>query len=99
MGDAVFGSMVFRSTDGRFAVTVPAGAATALLAHARRAGSFETGGVLIGNYNEALTEAIVTELLGPPSDSRAWRSSFLRGVEGLARRLGSLWKSRSPTYY
>lgn len=59
----------------------------------------ETGGVLIGYYTPALDEAIVTDALGPPSDSRFRLSSFLRGVHGLATLLGRLWRRKPRRHY
>lgn len=89
----------FRSSDRRFSLYLPARGVVALLAHVRQAGRLETGGILIGKYTEDLAEATVAEVLGPPPDSRAWGTSFLRGVHGLVRELRTLWGSAVRTYY
>ena len=91
--------LVWGSVDGRFAVTFPPEALRELVEHTRRAGNLETGGILVGRYNDDLNRATVTEVVGPPPDSSAWRTGFLRGVGGLARRLRDLWNSRGRSYY
>lgn len=89
----------FRSDDGRFGVALPVEAVRRMLAEARAAGGSETGGILVGLYNEALDTAIVTQAETPPPDSTGTRSSFLRGVAGVRERLGQLWKRPVRTYY
>lgn len=91
--------LVCSSTDGRFAVTFPPEALRELVEHTKGAGNLETGGVLVGRYNDDLNHATVTEVIGPPPDSKAWRTGFVRGVGGLARRLLDLWNSRGRSYY
>ena len=63
----------------------------------RESGDLETGGVLVGRYNEAHDTAIVTRVWGPPEDSVRRRASFWRGTQGLQEQLDALWKSRE--YY
>lgn len=89
----------FRSDDGRFGLALPAEAVRRMLAEARAAGGAETGGILVGLYNDALDTAIVTQAEPPPTDSTHTRSSFLRGVVGVKERLGYLWRRPVPTYY
>jgi integrative and conjugative element protein (TIGR02256 family) len=57
----------------------------------------ETGGILVGRYTKELDYAVVSEASAPPSDSRAGRTWFTRGVRGLRRLLSRLWKQR--TYF
>ena len=57
----------------------------------RESGDLETGGVLVGRYNEAHDTAIVTRVWGPPEDSVRRRTSFWRGTQGLQQHLDGLW--------
>lgn len=89
----------FRSEDGRFGVALPAEAVRRMRAEALAAGASETGGILVGLYNEALDTAIVTQAEPPPPDSSGTRTSFLRGVVGIRELLLRLWKRPVRTYY
>lgn len=55
-------------------------------------GNFETGGILVGMYDLDLQSAIITKVLGPPSDSKYGRTTFVRGTKGVKKTLDSLWK-------
>ena len=85
------------SSDGRFRVRVGSGQLETLLAMCRESGSLETGGLLVGRYNEAHDTAMVTRVWGPPKDSVRRRTSFWRGTYGLQQQLDSLW--RTQEYY
>lgn len=89
--------MRFDDLDGRLALVLDDAHLAELLRACRRSERVETGGVLIGRYNERRSEALVTQVTGAPPDSRATRSSFLRGVRGLQRRLDQAWRRR--TFY
>lgn len=86
------------SADGRFGVEIQPGALRRALALCERAGTSETGGVIIGRYTASLDCAVVTELRGPPKDSRAGPTWFVRGAQGLADYLRTLWV-RERRYY
>lgn len=88
---------VMTSDDGQFSVHLPHEVLTRLFAHCERAGQTETGGILIGRYDDRHAVALVEELLGPTGDSRAGRTWFVRGVRGLTAALERLW--RGGTYY
>lgn len=64
-----------------------------------RAGSVETGGILIGYYTGDELMAIVTEALPPPKDSIQCSRWFRRGVDGLRRILVNRWENEPRTYY
>lgn len=53
----------------------------------------ETGGILIGHYNEDLRIAVVIEARPRASDSEAGRTWFIRGRKGLTRVLRESWQS------
>lgn len=88
---------VMASDDGRFAVRLPQAVLTRLFKLCEQAGQAETGGILIGRYDNAHAVALVEEILGPTGDSRAGRAWFVRGVRGLTAALERLW--RGGTYY
>jgi len=87
-----------RSADGRFGLVFGESVRAELLGHVTRAGSNETGGVLVGHYSEACDCAVVTRVVGPPKDSTAGRTWFVRGVCGLTRLLADCWQ-RNQGYY
>lgn len=55
-------------------------------------GTLETGGILVGMYDSDLQSAIITKILGPPSDSKHGRTTFVRGTKGIKKSLDSFWK-------
>ena len=85
------------SPDGRFRVQVGCRQIEVILAMCRESGDLETGGVLVGRYNEAHDTAIVTQVWGPTGDSVRRRTNFWRGTQGLQQQLDALWKARE--YY
>lgn len=85
--------------DGTFTMHLEPPVLRALDRYCRDAGSWETGGILIGRYSEDLAVAIVGEATPPPSDSRRGRSWFVRGVNGLREMLGNRWRAMERTYY
>ena len=87
-----------RTADRRYGVVLPPDAVRALLNHCRRASGHETGGILLGRYSRGLDCAEVTQVTGAPPDSRAGRTWFHRGSEGLQRLVHRLW-SEEQTYY
>lgn len=89
----------FISVDRRYGIALPAHSVRAMLAHAHASGTRETGGILIGCYNEGNDTAIVTRADGPPPDSRASHTRFRRGVQGLTDLLGRMWTRPIRTYY
>ena len=87
----------FRSADGRFRLFIGADTLAHILDLCLDSHPLETGGVLIGNYNETLDTAIVIRVTGPPPDSRRRRTTFYRGAQGLRELLRALW--RKNAYY
>jgi integrative and conjugative element protein (TIGR02256 family) len=63
-----------------------------------RAEGVETGGILMGRYSAAHDCALVTEVLGPPGDSRSGPTWFVRGVAGLQAALNRAWGRRREYY-
>lgn len=58
----------------------------------------ETGGIIIGYYDEDCRNAIITECTNPPKDSIATRKCFLRGVKGLKSLLKKKWNEKNEYY-
>ncbi len=86
------------SADGRFGVEIEPRSLQRALVLCERAGGVETGGIIIGRYTASLDCALVTELQGPPADSKAGSTWFQRGAEGLVDYLRGLW-TREGRYY
>lgn len=91
-------TMEFWTDDARFGVRIPEELVAGMLAWCAAAGDCETGGILIGHYSTACDCAEVTEISGPPRDSRAGMTWFVRGVEGLQRHLRVLWHKENGFY-
>lgn len=85
------------SADRRFGVHLPKHFLRSMLDYAARDYPKETGGVLLGTYTPSFELAIVTEVSGPPQDSRKARSGFWRGILGLQTLISRLWKQQQ--YY
>lgn len=58
----------------------------------------ETGGILVGFYNQRLDCAEVTHIFFEPSDSRKGKTWFVRGIHGLQDKLNKLWSSQKGYY-
>ena len=89
--------LIMSSSDGRYRVHVGHIQLEFLLDTCRESGSLETGGLVVGRYNETHDTAIVTHIWGPPTDSVRGPTSFYRGTHGLQARLNSLWSTKE--YY
>lgn len=90
--------LIFRSADGRFGLHVPWPEVARVLELCGLAFPRETGGILVGAYNEALNSAEVSTASGPGRDARAGRTWFERGVAGLQELLGTFWRERRGYY-
>jgi proteasome lid subunit RPN8/RPN11 len=51
----------------------------------------ETGGILIGKYSEDRSNAIISNITGPPNDSKQGKNNFEIGVMGLNKILDDNW--------
>lgn len=88
-----------QTVDGPYAALLEGHVLRDLDGLCRKAGTSETGGVLIGRYSDDLSMAIVREATPPPPDSRRGRSWFVRGVSGLRDLLNTKWRAKERTYY
>jgi integrative and conjugative element protein (TIGR02256 family) len=88
----------FQSADRQFGLRISAKEIDRMVSLCRKAKRAETGGVIVGQYNEQHDWAIVTEVTGPPEDSRSGSTWFLRGVRGLQQLIERLWQ-RDRSFY
>lgn len=58
----------------------------------------ETGGVIVGFYNDDLDCATVTAFTTPTEDSQAGKNWFYRGTKGLQSQLNRLWFKQKRYY-
>jgi proteasome lid subunit RPN8/RPN11 len=58
----------------------------------------ETGGILVGLYNQNLDCAEITNIFFAPPDSGMGKTWFVRGVQGLQSKLNQLWIGKKGYY-
>lgn len=84
----------YSSSDKQYQMLLRESALQEILKQCSNSGKLETGGTLIGYYSDELDTAIVTQISHEPKDSIKSHFGFIRGTQGLAGLLKSLWKSR-----
>lgn len=89
----------FQSEDGTFGVSIKPETLTEVLNRCRDFAPAETGGILVGYYNDALNCAVVTDASERPPDSRSGRTWLVRGTAGLQGWLDRLWSRSKRRYY
>ena len=85
--------LIFKAPSGLFGLSVPTPVVRKILGYCARALPNETGGILIGRYSECLDTALVLKVTPAPPDSRAGRTWFYRGTQGLPRLLDEAWQN------
>ena len=85
-------SQMYMSSDGRFSMVIDHGLLNSIHRLCDESAPLETGGIIIGSYNEDGSTASVTRIEGPPPDSKGERNRFYRGSRGLQHLLESLWQ-------
>lgn len=90
--------MRFVTPDYKFCLDLDSTIIEHLRAICITANTSETGGIIIGQYSASLDNAIVTSITPPPPDSKAGKTWFDRGVEGLPEILSHSWNNLG-TYY
>jgi integrative and conjugative element protein (TIGR02256 family) len=88
--------MIYKLKGKNIRVVLEAEQIDSMAEYIRIAGRNETGGILLGHY-PGLNTASITQIIGPPSDSKSGRYWFLRGVKGLSILLANAWKKNE--YY
>ena len=86
-----------RSSDGSFCLVIGDAQMTKMRKSCARAHPLETGGILIGRYNEDHDTALVSRVAESPADSKNGPTTFHRGTRGLQGLLKALWPRRE--YY
>lgn len=89
--------IVYTSQDQKYSVCISETIMEDVLRFIGSASKNETGGILIGSYNEVHDRASVTCVLGPTADSKSGRTWFYRGVKNLQAKINDLWKRKQ--YY
>lgn len=88
----------FWSEDEKFGLRLDYDRVTDILRLCQAASPNETGGILLGRYNQEHNCAVVTNVSSAPSDSKSGRTWFIRGVRGLQRLVDRFWQ-RERIYY
>lgn len=83
---------------GRFCVSIDSKQIAELLHFCAKAEEHETGGILLGYYNEKLDLATVVRVVDAPSDSQHGLAWFHRGIVGLQTLILKLWSERRQYY-
>lgn len=87
-------SGLYADMEGRFQVLVQESALTRALMLARASGRRETGGVLIGRYEDGGTVAVVEEATGGPKGSVFSSVTFQRAAGNLRAMLLRRWSAK-----
>ncbi len=87
------------SDDAKYGVRIGGTELAAMQRLCCEADTSETGGILVGYYNQNQDCAIVTKCCRAPSDSKCGKHKFYRGGRGLQELLLRLWNARRRRYY
>lgn len=82
----------FTCPDTQYAVNLELAAWSTMVNDCIKAGTNETGGILIGRYTSDRSLALITEITSCPKDSIFSTTTFQRGAAGLKEILASRWK-------
>ncbi|GAA4459352.1 hypothetical protein GCM10023189_32940 [Nibrella saemangeumensis] len=91
--------MLFSSADGSQCLLLTEEATSSIRACAREWYPLETGGILVGTYDENYRVATVYLASGPPSDSQHSLYQFIRGTNGISELLERAHQLPTPRYY
>ena len=89
----------FQSEDGAFGISIRTETLEEILGSCRDFAPVETGGILVGSYNESLNCAVVSDASERPPDSKSGRIWLIRGTAGLQGWLNRLWNKSERRYY
>ena len=73
------------SEDKKYGLRISEKIVKKILGFCVKAGNKETGGILVGYYNQHHDCAIVTDCSSPPIDSQHEKDRFYRGIRGRGR--------------
>lgn len=86
--------LVYKSPDQKYSVDLSETIVEDLLRFIRNANKNETGGILIGRYNDLHDRALVCCVTGPTADSKSGRTWFYRGIKNLQAKINDLWDEK-----
>ncbi|MGN8260115.1 Mov34/MPN/PAD-1 family protein [Pseudomonas sp. SMSB3] len=85
----------FVSSSDSYTVTIEAEVLSQMVSDCIRAGTHETGGILIGKYSSDGSIALISEITSHPKDSISSSVTFQRGIIGLKELLAERWNEGS----
>ena len=86
------------SKDLKFGVDFKSPACLKIRRSCQRDFPMETGGILVGSYNDSFNCAQIERASGPPLDSKQTPVFFKRGIRRLNRWLDMLWEKNRQYY-
>lgn len=88
--------LVFINSDTNLKIELPIEQLNILHCLCDESNPYETGGIIIGRYSDDGLTAHISEIINSPDDSVKKKAFFKRGINGLQKRLDTLWKD---SYY
>jgi integrative and conjugative element protein (TIGR02256 family) len=88
----------FKDPKGKYHVVVDKEIIDELLDFCTKAKDSETGGILVGIYNERLDTARIKKVISAPPDSKWGTSWFHRGTSGLQNIVDEYWTKKRQYY-
>jgi integrative and conjugative element protein (TIGR02256 family) len=85
--------MIYSSENNQYHVSLSNKSLDEILKHIKKSRTKETGGILIGAYNDDHSTAVVKTITGAPPDSKHGATWFERGLKGLQKLINSLWST------
>ncbi|EPD6202522.1 Mov34/MPN/PAD-1 family protein [Enterobacter hormaechei] len=85
--------LIFSCVSTKYTVKLNSSSLQKMIDECIKAGTNETGGILIGSYSQDGSTAIIVEATARPADSLVGSTTFQRGVKGLKPLLDSRWKT------
>lgn len=82
---------IYNSNDYAYNVILDSRQLEKMLNFCKEKMPFETGGIIVGNYTEDGNYARITDISGPPKDSKHSKRNFYRGIADLTTWLSELW--------
>lgn len=81
----------FKSIDSIYSLEIRGVLLNYIKSECIKAKNKETGGILIGNYSVDNSNAIISNITGPPKDSKQTKCTFEIGVSGLNKIIDDNW--------
>jgi len=95
----IMGNYEAWTEDSRYGLRIPSKVIHKMLNMCCDSRENETGGIIVGYYNQPHDCSIVTDCSGAPIDSHYGKQFFYRGVHGLKQWLSTLWNLGQRRYY